>query len=197
MQCLKIDDLRNATLPSSLPAGTEMGVWKRSTGFEVVLPFRRGGLYWFKHGFMFVLLSLLAGAIIFTMLERFPNQGVIATIVLFAVVLAPLLAYLIYIFMKIAETRASKIRIDMSAISLKLLRIYPSGQTRNLNKIPIHHIEEVWIDESRGLRIDGTFTAGVWLARGLGADDLYYLALLIGQVTTLPVPKVYTIDEYS
>ena len=120
MQCLRIEDLRNASLPSALPAQTKMGVWKRSTGYEVVIPFRRGWLYWARHLFVLFVLICVAAVAIYAVEQRFPDWGNTESTIFYVGLLAPIIAYIIYIFIKLSETRASRLRIDMSAISLKI-----------------------------------------------------------------------------
>ena len=189
MQQLKIEDLQNTVLPSHLPAATELGVWKRSTGYEVVMPYRRGWVFW--SSLTAGLLLLIAATVVASWL---PIAGPAARVLLVAGLAMLVVAYTVYLLVKIFQVRGAKIKIDMTPLTLTMTPVRPHGVQGKVRKMPLREIVDVSIDERRGICLNGANSEvanRVWVGRGLKADDLYYLALLVGQVRTFPIPKIY------
>lgn len=184
MQCMTIDELREVGLPSSLPNKTEMGVWKRSTGFEIVLPYRLGWFNWILllAGYA-VLLAAGIGVVMY-----FPSEQVVLRAVIYTIIALIVVVYSYFMLVKYSETHSTKIRLDLTPLTLSITRLNSSGYSKRLNEVPIREIKDICIDNRRGMRVNARIAAipyGMWIGRGLKTDDLYYLACVIGQVTTL------------
>ncbi|MBE9515544.1 MAG: hypothetical protein IME93_01055 [Proteobacteria bacterium] len=193
-RCFSIEELREAGLPERLPANTRMGVWKRSTGFEVVLPYRLGLLPWL---FMFAgLAALTAGAV--AIAYYFPGTGIGQRVVLYAVLSLLVLIYAFFLVHKWNEVNHTKIRVDMTPLRITVTRVSPAGTSKRLNELPVREIEEVCTDSSSGMRINGKIDDlkyGFWIGAGLADDDLYYLSHVIGQVTKLTLQDANPMPE--
>lgn len=181
-----LDELKETGLPERLPANTELGVWKRSTGYEVYLPYRRGILFW---------AILLAGLVALVALsiaafQVLPLATASERAVLQAVTSGFILLYMAFLLYKLYETRNTRIRIEMSREKLLITQVSPARtQTEQIADIPVSGIREVLIDGLRGFSVRGGQddpSSGIWIGGGLSVTDLYYVALLIGQLPGLP-----------
>ena len=105
MQQLKIEDLQNTVLPSHLPAATELGVWKRSTGYEVVMPYRRGWVYW--SSLSAGLLLLVAATVVASWL---PIAGPAVRVLLVAGLAMLVAAYTVYLWLKYSRFEGQKLK---------------------------------------------------------------------------------------
>lgn len=185
MRHLKVTELLAAGLPASLPENTELGVWKRSTGYEVFLPYRRSPMYWIFLAVGYVCLiaaSLLA-------IQVYPITENAIRNVVYVVSGGFVLTYTGYLLFKYYEVRNTRIRIDMTATNMLVTLVHPSLSMTKIVDIPVSKIEEVMIDGLRGFAVNGSKrdpSFGLWIGAGLKITDLYYLALLIGHVTKLP-----------
>ena len=184
MQILKLEVLQASPLPSTLPAMTELGVWKRSTGYEVYLPYHKHPIYWA------VLLGILAVLIVISVwaFTSFPLGANTARLVFYIISSGLIIAYAGFVFFKYYETRHTKTRIDLTAKTLTFTRVLPSSRSRALGKLATGKIDEVIIDEGKGLRFNGKISDPLfdrWFGSGLQGSDLYYLALLVGQVAVV------------
>jgi hypothetical protein len=181
MQRLKIDVLQASPLPSTLPAMTELGVWKRSTGYEVYLPYHRSLIHWV------VLLGIFAVLIVGSVLvyAGFPVAANTERMVFYVIASGLIIGYAGFVFFKYHETRNTKVRIDMTPKHMVFTRVLPSNHHVALGKLAVGKIDEVIIDESKGLSFAGEVPDPLfqkWFGAGLKSGDLYYLALLVGQV---------------
>jgi hypothetical protein len=181
MQTLKLEVLQASPLPSTLPAMTELGVWKRSTGYEVYLPYHRHPIYWA------LLLGILAALIIVSVwaFTSFPLGANTARLVFYIISSGLIITYAGFVFLKYYESRHTKTRIDLTAKTITFTRVMPSSQSRALGKLATAKIDEVIIDEGKGLRFNGKIADPLfnrWFGGGLQGSDLYYLALLVGQI---------------
>jgi len=171
-------------VPTRLPSATKMGVWKRSTGYEVILPYRHAPVFWFL---------LLTGFVALVTSEYFiayyfyPDMASLSTgqqgLWYFGFVL-PIVCYLVLIVVVISIARTAQVRIDMTPLTMMFTRIRPAGPAKKVGEVAVRQIENICIDEKRGLRIEGSIsemTYSVWVARGLRYEDLHYLALLMGK----------------
>ncbi len=198
MQSLKLDVLQASPLPSTLPAMTELGVWKRSTGYEVYLPYHRSPVYWVA--LLGILAILIVGSVVaFT---GFPGAAITERMVFYVISSGLVILYAGFVFFKYYETRHTKIRIDMTPKKLVFTRVLPSNHRVSLGNLEIGKIDEVLIDEAKGLNFAGSASDPLfqkWFGAGLQASDLYYLALLVGQVAvdsgTVTAPKDILSDE--
>lgn len=184
MRCLSIEELRTTALPASLPSETRMGVWKRSTGFEVVLPYRLDNSRWVLR--WLGLLLLVGVAVAVGML--YPATAGSERLILFGVMAVLIAFYMAYLLMLWHEIRATRIRIDMTPMTLTFILVKPSGINRRLREIPVRQIDEVCIEVSKGLgittRID-EFSQNYWFAKGLRAEELHYLSCVLGQIVNM------------
>jgi hypothetical protein len=181
MQTLKLEVLQASPLPSTLPAMTALGVWKRSTGYEVYLPYHRKPIYWVT--LLGILLALIIAS--FIAFASFPLGANTARLVFYVISSGLIIAYAGFIFFKYYETRHTKTRIDLTAKIIKFTRVMPSNRNHSLGKLATGKIDEVIIDETKGLRFSGRVPDPLfdrWFGGGLQGSDLYYLALLVGQV---------------
>lgn len=194
-RCISIDELRDEGLPERLPANTRMGVWKRSTGFEVILPYRLGLMSWLLMFSGLALLVAAAAAIVY----YFPDTGAGQKMVLYAVLAVLILIYIFFMVHKRSQASHTKIRIDMTPMRITVTRVSPAGASRRMNEVPVREIQEVCIDASSGIRINGRIedlSYGFWVGAGLAEDDLVYLSRVVGQVTKLtlqdanPMPDI-------
>jgi len=186
MECKTIKELQEEGLPSTMPSSTEIGVWKRSTGYEVILPYRLGSLNWLLLGLG--LIFLVGSA--FMVMRSFTVSSPTGQAVFYTILVVPVLAYMLFLSFKLSQTRTTKIRIDMTPLSMVFTLVEPSGVTKRFSEIPISQIENVCLDAQRGIRINGHIAGthfGIWTGRGLNSEDLYYLTCVIGQVTLLTV----------
>lgn len=184
MECKTIEELRLEGLPPNMPAATEIGVWKRSTGYEVILPYRLGWLNWLLLGGGLVALV----ASIFPLVHILSVDTPMAQAILYTTLVVPVLGYMLFLSFRLSQTRTTKIRIDMTPLNMTFTLVEPSGVARKFNDIPVNEIKEVCLFKKRGIRINGNIAGthfGVWTGRGLRSDDLYYLMCVIGQVTLL------------
>lgn len=195
IHCISINELREEGLPDRMPANTRMGVWKRSTGFEVILPYRLGFLFWLTMFAGLFTLIMAAAAIVY----YFPGTGTGQRMVLYTVLAVLILIYIFFMVHKRSEVNHTKIRIDMTPMRITVTRVNPAGAVKRLNEIPVREIEEVCVDHSSGIKIMGKIDDlkyGFWIAAGLDDEDLHYLAKVIGQVTKLtlqdanPMPDI-------
>jgi hypothetical protein len=184
MECKSIETLRQEGLPPNMPAATEIGVWKRSTGYEVILPYRLGWLNWLLLGAGLV---ILVGSV-FPLAHIFSIATPMGQAILYTVLVVPVLGYMLFLSFKLSQTRSTKIRIDMTPLNMTFTLVEPSGVARKFNDIPVNQIEDVCLYKKRGIRINGNIAGthfGVWTGRGLKSDDLYYLMCVIGKATLL------------
>jgi hypothetical protein len=181
-----LDELKETGLPERLPANTELGVWKRSTGYEVFMPYHRSIMFWAM--LLGGLVALVAVSI--AAFRILPLATVTERIVLYAVTSGFILVYMGFLLYKLYETRNTRIRIDMSRQNLLITRVSPAQTlTTRIADIPVSRIEEVLIDGLRGISVSGSQadpSFGIWIGAGLPVTDLYYVALLIGRVSELP-----------
>ncbi len=183
MECLGIEKLGKIVLPSRLPAGTQLGVWKRSTGYEIVMPYRMGRLLWLLRTGILIVLIAVAGVYGYALMAERQGMDIYFGMILFA-----LLAYVSFYAITVGALRAAQLRIDVTPLTLTITRIRPSGPAKKIGEIPVRQIEEICIKPSRGLLIKGWISDilfSVWVGQGLSADDLYYLACVIGRSTQL------------
>ena len=155
-------------------------MFKRSTGFEVYLPFHYHAMYWVA---LLLTQAVLAGLSVpaYHMLSLPAATDRTVFYVLFS---GLIIAFAGFLFFKLYETRFTRIRLDLTAESLILTRVLPSGRS-----IAIANIEEIYIDEHKGFRLSGKMPEPMfekWFGAGLKDSDLYYLALLVGQVAAYP-----------
>lgn len=185
MQRLKMKDLQSSEMPASLPDSTALGVWKRSTGFEVVLPFHFSKYYWFV---LFAgLVFLIAGSVL--VYRTFPALANIGRTGFYFISGAIIIGYMGFMFIKLYGLRNTKIRMDLTRESMTLSKILPSGKRVPVDMIIIGKIDEIYISGGRGMFVDGHIPDPFykkWFAVGLKASDLFYLALLVGQVSEMP-----------
>ena len=194
IRCYSIEELREGGLPERLPADTRMGVWKRSTGFEVVLPYQLGMLPWVIMLAGLALLFAGAGAVAY----YFPGHAVGQRFALYAVLTVLILIYIFFVVHKWNQVNHTKLRIDMTPLRITVTRVSPAGVSKRLNELPVREIEEVCIDPASGLKINGKIddlNYGFWVGTGLAHDDLYYLSHVIGQVTTLTLQDANPMPE--
>lgn len=184
MKCFQIEELMGSEVPGSLPANTKMGVWKRSTGYEVIIPYKH------SPGFWFLLISGLLGLIaaeFFVAYYFYPDMASLSmgqqALWYFGFVV-PIIVYLIMISIVVSVSRTAQIRIDMTPLTMMFTRIRPAGPAKKTGEVAVKQIENICIAEGKGLRIEGSIsemTYSVWVARGLRYEDLNYLALLMGK----------------
>lgn len=187
MQHLRLDVLQASPLPSTLPAHTELGVWKRSTGFEVFIPFHRHIMYWVA--LMAIQIALVTISV--TAYQIFPLPAATERMVFYVLSSGLIISYTGYLLYKLYETRHTRIRLDLSSDTISITRVLPSGASISVGDIPVAKIDEVYIDEDNGMRVSGKIPDPMfeeWFGTGLRDGDLYYLALLIGQVAAHPEP---------
>ncbi len=185
MQHFTLEVLQASPLPSTLPAHTELGVWKRSTGFEVDLPFHHHMMYWVA---MLLTQAVLVGLSVsaYRMLSLPAATERMVFYVLFS---GLIIAFAGFLFFKLYETRITRIRLDLTAEYLVITRVLPFGRSIAIGRIAIARVDEIYIDERKGMRLSGKIPDPMfdkWLGAGLKDSDLYYLALLIGQVAAYP-----------
>jgi len=102
-----------------------------------------------------------------------------------------IIAYTGFLLYKVYETRHTRIRLDLSLTAIDITRVLPSGASVAVGEIPMAKIDEIYIDEDKGMRAGGKIPDPMfekWFGAGLRDNDLYYLALLIGQVAAYPEP---------
>lgn len=194
MECKDITDLQKEGLPPTMPSATEIGVWKRSTGYEVILPYRLGWLTWLMLGAGLVVLVGSA----FAVAHFFSGATAAGRAVLYTALVAPVLGYMLFLSFKMSQTRTTKIRIDMTPLNMIFTLVEPSGIARKFSEIPVNEITEVCVDARRGIRVNGNIAGtdfGVWTGRGLAAADLHYLARVVGQVTLLSSQNVSSVSS--
>lgn len=196
MRCIPIKELRDNGLPERLPAQTRMGVWKRSTGFEVILPYSLGFVSWLV---MFLgLAALVAGAV--AIAYYFPGTGVGQRLVLYCVLALMILIYIFFMAHRRKMVNHTKIRIDMTPLRLTVTRVSPAGVSKRLNELPVREIEEICIDVAKGIKINGQIedlSYGFWVGAGLSAEDLHYLACVVGQVTKLTLQDANPLGTFE
>lgn len=184
MQTFAIEELMASEMPRGLPAKTKMGVWKRSTGYEVILPYRHKPVFWF------LLLSGFVGLLIaeyFIAYYFYPDMALLSigqqALWYFGYVI-PVVCYISAIGIIYSIARTAQIRIDMTPLTMMFTRIRPSGPAKKVGEVAVRQIQTISIDERQGLLIEGSIsemTYSVWVARGLRYEDLHYLALLMGK----------------
>jgi len=187
MQHLRLEVLRASPLPSTLPAHTELGVWKRSTGFEVYMPFHRNIIYWV----VLVSIQVALVGISLSAYSIFPLPSATERMVFYVVSSGLIIGFTGFLLFKVYETRHTKVRLDMSAENLMFTRELPTGTSIVTGRIPTAKIEEIHIDEDKGFRLNGKIPDPIfekWFGAGLKDSDLNYVALLIGQVAAYPKP---------
>jgi len=184
MQYFNIEELMGSELPTRLPSETKMGVWKRSTGYEVILPYRHKRIFWFLlfTGFVSLLLAEYFIAYYF-----YPDMALLSigqqAIWYFGYVV-PIVVYVGAIGIIFSIARTAQVRIDMTPLTMMFTRIRPSGPAKKVGEVAVRQIQGISIDEKRGLLIEGSIsemTYSVWVAGGLRYEDLFYLALLMGK----------------
>ncbi len=187
MQHLRLEVLQDSPLPSTLPAHTELGVWKRSTGFEVFMPFHRHLMYWVA----LVAIQIALVVVSVTAYQIFPLPAATERMVFYVLSSGLIISYTGFLLYKLYETRSTRIRLDLSPDTISITRVLPSGASIAVGDIQMAKIDEIYIDEDKGLRVGGKIPDPMfekWFGAGLKDNDLYYLALLIGQVAAYPEP---------
>ena len=187
MQHLRLEVLQDSPLPSTLPAHTELGVWKRSTGFEIFMPFHRHVMYWVA----LVAIQVALVAISVTAYQIFPLPAATERMVFYVLSSGLIISYTGFLLYKLYETRSTRIRLDLSLDTISITRVLPSGASIAIGDIPMAKIDEIYLDEDKGMRVGGKIPHPMfekWFGAGLRDNDLYYLALLIGQVAAYPEP---------
>lgn len=184
MQCFEIEELMGSEVPTRLPANTKMGVWKRSTGYEVILPYSHAPVFWFLLVAGFI---GLAAAEYFVAYYFYPDMAALSigqqALWYFGFVV-PIICYVVAIIVILSIARTAQVRIDMTPLTMMFTRIRPSGPAKKVGEVAVRQIESICLDEKKGLRIEGSIsemTYVVWVARGLRYEDLHYLALLMGK----------------
>jgi hypothetical protein len=163
-----------------MPENTRLGVWKRSTGFEVIHPYRRGYAFW---------IAVLAGLIALVVLSygaysMLPMDSETAREVLIIVCATVIATYLGFVLYKVHETHNTRIRVDITPRDLAISRVNPRGPTERLASFPLEKVDAVVIDGLRGIAMEGAEPGshiGIWFGTGLRVPDLYYLALVLSQ----------------
>lgn len=196
MRCEKLSAMRRE-LPPQLPPGTELGVWKRSTGYEVILPYRLDRFYWPVMVAGFVLASAASLFLAFGLIG--PDWAFADRALAYVGLAAPILAYLVFMVIKLHHTWGVKIRIDISPFMLAFTLMDAAGKRKENHRIPVDDIDEICFDEHRGIRIRGRMQARpftFWLARGLRREDFQYLECVFGQINNIsiryPEPDIVT-----
>lgn len=187
MQHLRLDVLQASPLPSTLPAHTELGVWKRSTGFEVFIPFHRHIMYWVA----LITIQIALVTISVTAYQIFPLPAATERMVFYVLSSGLIISFTGFLLYKLYETRHTRIRLDLSSDAISISRVLPSGASIAVDDIQTAKIDEIYIDEDKGMRVGGKIPDPMfekWFGNGLSDHDLNYLALLIGQVAAYPEP---------
>lgn len=187
MQHLRLEVLQDSPLPSTLPAHTELGVWKRSTGFEVFMPFHRHIMFWVA----LVAIQIALVAVSVTAYQIFPLPAGTERTAFYILSSGLIITYTGFLFYKLYETRHTRIRLDLTSDAIIITRVLPSGTSIAVGDIPMAKIDEICIDEDKGMCVGGKIPDPMfekWFGVGLKDSDLYYLALLIGQVAAYPEP---------
>lgn len=181
MRRLTIRELRDAGLPARMPENTRLGVWKRSTGFEVIHPYHRGYRFWVA-----VIAGLIGlGAATFGAYSVLPMESDTAREVLSIVSATVIATYLGFVLYKLHETHNTRIRMDITPRDLAISRVGPRGTTERIASFPLRDVVSVVIDGLRGISMEGEDPGsqlGIWFGTGLRVPDLYYLALVLSQV---------------
>lgn len=184
MQRFEIEELMRSEVPISLPAGTRMGVWKRSTGYEVILPYQHKPVFW---SLLFSGLVCLLIAEYFIAYYFYPDMALLSVgqqALWYFGYVVPIVCYVSAIGIIYSIARTAQIRIDMTPLTMMFTRIRPSGPAKKEGEVAVRQIQSIAIDERRGLLIEGSISDmaySVWVARGLRYEDLHYLALLMGK----------------
>jgi hypothetical protein len=184
MQCFQIEELMGSEMPTRLPANTRMGVWKRSTGYEVILPYSHAPVFWVLLAAGLVGLIAAEYFIAFYFYPDMPSLSIGQRALWYFGFVLPVVGYITAIVVVLSIARTAQVRIDMTPLTMMFTRIRPSGPAKKVGEVAVRQIETICIDESRGLRIEGSIsemTYFVWVARGLRYEDLHYLALLMGK----------------
>ncbi len=109
--------------------------------------------------------------------------------VFYVLVSGLIIAFAGFLLFKLYETRLTRIRLDLTSESMMITRVLPSGTSIVIGRIAIANVEEIYIDEHKGIWLSGKIPDPMfekWFGAGLKNSDLYYLALLIGQVAAYP-----------
>ncbi len=161
-----------------MPENTRLGVWKRSTGFEVIHPYRRGYSFWFSVIVgLLVLLALIVGAYV-----TVPMETGIPREVFFVVSAAVIVAYSAFLLHKVNETHNTRVRIDITPRSLAITRVSPTGPSVQIATLSLEQVEAIVIDGLRGICVESSAPDegdSRWFGEGLRVPDLYYLALVL------------------
>ncbi|MEE8389096.1 MAG: hypothetical protein V3R65_11010, partial [Acidiferrobacterales bacterium] len=166
MQHLRLEVLQDSPLPSTLPAHTELGVWKRSTGFEVFIPFHRHMMYWV----MLVAIQIALVTISVTAYQIFPLPAATERMMFYVLSSGLIIAYTGFLFYKLYETRHIKIRLDLTSDAISITRVLPLGTSIAVGDIPMAKIDEIYIDEDKGMRVGGKIPDPMfekWFGAGL------------------------------
>ena len=197
MQCFDIEDLKEGGLPERLPPNTEMGVWKRSTGYEVILPFHRSRAFWLLLFSGFILLVILEVLVGKYSLPSMISLSIGQKALLYFGMVLPVVGYLTAVAAIVSITRTAQVRIDMTPLTMTFTRIRPAGPAKKIGEVAVKQIREVCYEPQRGLQITGMISDmkySVWVARGLTEDDLYYLTCLIGKNASLNLQDTNPLD---
>lgn len=184
MQCFEIEELMGSEVPIRLPSETRMGVWKRSTGYEVILPYSHAPVFWFLLVAGFIGLVAAEYFVAFYFYPDMASLSVGQQALWYLGFVVPVVGYISAIVVIISIAKTAQIRIDMTPLTMMFTRIRPSGPAKKVGEVAVRQIENICIDEKKGLRLEGSIsemTYSVWVARGLRYEDLYYLALLMGK----------------
>jgi hypothetical protein len=160
-----------------MPENTRLGVWKRSTGFEVVHPYRRGYRFWVPVvAGLIVLLGVSLGS--YAML---PIGSDTAREVLLVIIAAVFIAFGGVVLHKLTETHHTRVRIDITPRSIAISRVSPSGSSVRVAGFPLERVEAILIDGLRGICVESAADqhGHRWFGEGLRVPDLYYLALVL------------------
>jgi hypothetical protein len=167
-----------------MPEDTRLGVWKRSTGFEVVHPYRRGYRFWVPViVFLAALVALALG--IYAML---PIGSDTAREVLVILTAAVFVAFIGVVLHQVRETHHTRVRIDITPRSLAISRVSPSGSSVRITGFPLERVEAILIDGLRGICVESANDGHShhWFGQGLRVPDLYYLALVLTKAMDSP-----------